>query len=214
LKWQIDSQSNPSIPQSRNPITKLLDYSITRFIVRVIAGHLKGRRLKAPDWSGVRPTSDKLRETLFNIVAPRIAGARVVDGYAGTGAVGIEALSRGARAVTFIDRDARALALVAANLRHCGVATGYTILPGDVAAVLTALGTAAAFDLVFVDPPYGTDPAESSAALAAAGDRLAAGGLVVLERARREAAPERAGRLIRVRDVESGDSALSFYELA
>ena len=65
--------------------------------MRVIAGTLKGRRLKAPTWDGLRPTSDKLRETLFNILAPRIAGARVLDGYAGTGAVGIEALSRGAR---------------------------------------------------------------------------------------------------------------------
>ena len=64
--------------------------------MRVIAGTLKGRRLKAPTWDGLRPTSDKLRETLFNILAPRIAGARVLDGYAGTGAVGIEALSRGA----------------------------------------------------------------------------------------------------------------------
>ena len=75
--------------------------------MRVIAGSLKGRRLKPPTWAGLRPTSDKLRETLFNILAPRLAGARVMDGYAGTGAVGIEALSRGAAHVTFVDSDAR-----------------------------------------------------------------------------------------------------------
>src|SRR5260370_16880319 len=73
--------------------------------MRVIAGSLKGRRLHAPSWPGLRPTSDKLRETIFNILAPRIPGANVLDGYAGTGALGIEALSRGAAAVTFVERD-------------------------------------------------------------------------------------------------------------
>jgi 16S rRNA (guanine966-N2)-methyltransferase len=82
--------------------------------VRVIAGAFRGRRLEVPAWEGLRPTSDKLRETLFNILAPRIAGARFLDGCAGTGAVGIEALSRGAAHVTFVDSDRRALALVVA----------------------------------------------------------------------------------------------------
>src|SRR3954464_15685357 len=101
--------------------------------MRVIAGTLKGRRLKAPTWDGLRPTSDKLRETLFNIVGARIDGGRVIDGYAGTGAVGIEALSRGAADVTFIESDRRATALVEANLALCGVERGYTIQQGDVA---------------------------------------------------------------------------------
>ena len=101
--------------------------------MRVIAGTLKGRRLKAPTWDGLRPTSDKLRETLFNILAPRIDGARFVDGYAGTGAVGIEALSRGARSVTFIESDRRAETLIAENLAHCGVENGYAIIRATVA---------------------------------------------------------------------------------
>ena len=88
--------------------------------MRIVAGSLKGRRLKAPSWEGLRPTSDKLRETLFNVLAPRIAGARVLDGFAGTGALGIEALSRGASHVTFIEQDRRAQALIAENLAHCG----------------------------------------------------------------------------------------------
>ncbi len=96
----------------------------------------KGRRLKAPAWDGLRPTSDKLRETLFNILAPRIAGARVLDGYAGTGAVGIEALSRGAAHVLFVERDRRAAALIEANLAAAAWRQGYTIECGDVAAVL------------------------------------------------------------------------------
>src|SRR5216117_1486413 len=89
--------------------------------MRVIAGSLKGRRLKTPTWDGVRPTSDKLRETLFNVLAPRIAGARVLDGFAGTGALGLEALSRGAAHVTFIEQDRRAQELIARNLAHCAV---------------------------------------------------------------------------------------------
>ena len=90
--------------------------------MRVIAGSLKGRRLKAPAWEGLRPTSDTLRETLFNVLAPRVGGARVLDGFAGTGALGIEALSRGAAHATFIERDRRAQALIAENLAHCGIA--------------------------------------------------------------------------------------------
>lgn len=90
--------------------------------MRIIAGSHKGRRLDAPAWEGLRPTSDRLRETLFNVLAPRIEGARVLDGYAGTGAVGIEALSRGAAHVTFVERDPRAIKLIEANLERCGIA--------------------------------------------------------------------------------------------
>ena len=89
--------------------------------LRVIAGTLKGRRLDAPEWGGLRPTSDKLRETLFNVVASRIGGARVLDGFAGTGAVGIEALSRGAAHVTFVESDPRAARLIERNLERCAV---------------------------------------------------------------------------------------------
>src|SRR6185436_19949314 len=102
--------------------------------MRVIAGTLKGRRLSSPDWPGLRPTSDKLRETLFNVLGPRVAGARVLDGCAGTGAVGIEALSRGAAHVTFVERDRRAAALIESNLQHCGLKEGYAIIRVDFAA--------------------------------------------------------------------------------
>ena len=178
--------------------------------MRVIAGSLKGRRLKTPDWEGLRPTSDKLRETLFNILAPRIAGARVVDAYAGTGAVGIEAISRGARDVTFVEHDRRAQALIAGNVAHCGITTGYNIVRTGALRAFESFDTGA-FDIIVLDPPYEASDAEVARVLLAAGESLAADGLAVLERARRRPAPDVAGRLSRSRDVESGHSALTFY---
>ncbi len=176
--------------------------------MRVIAGSLKGRRLKSPTWPGLRPTSDKLRETLFNILAPRIAGARVLDGYAGTGALGIEAISRGASMVTFADSDRRAQALVEDNLAHCGVIEGYAIIRAGVARAIDEFA-AASLDIILLDPPY--DDREVDQVIATAGEVLAPGGLLVLEHARRRQAPETAGALVRVRQVASGDSTLSFY---
>ena len=200
--------------------------------MRVIAGSLKGRRLKTPSWDGLRPTSDKLRETLFNILAPRIAGARVLDGYAGPGALGIEALSRGAAWVTLIDDDRRAQMLIAENLARCGIENSYAIIRAKVARALDSLHNQPAFEpfeIVLLDPPYARravprDGAPGCAAagfagddleaiLTAAGRVLAPAGVVVLERARRDPAPEAAGQLRRSRTVVSGDSALSFYEM-
>jgi 16S rRNA (guanine(966)-N(2))-methyltransferase RsmD len=176
--------------------------------MRVIAGRYKGRRLNAPTWEGLRPTSDKLRETLFNILASRIEGARIVDGFAGTGAVGIEALSRDAAHVTFVERDRRAARLIAANIKACGAAADYTIETGDVATVLRM--HTIPFDVIWLDPPYDHD---SHDALAAAAGSLAPGGLVVLERATRRE-PAVPASLTRVRDVKSGDSTLTFFSRA
>jgi 16S rRNA (guanine966-N2)-methyltransferase len=177
--------------------------------MRIISGSLKGRRLKAPAWDGLRPTSDRLRETLFNIVAARVPGARVLDGYAGTGAVGIEARSRGAADVVFVERDARAAALITENLAHCGVSEGCAIIRADIGRIQRILDTRR-FDLVLLDPPYAEPDLEAAVARAAAW--LEVGGLLVLEHARRRSAPLAAADLIRTRLVQSGDSALSFYE--
>jgi 16S rRNA (guanine966-N2)-methyltransferase len=180
--------------------------------MRVIAGSLKGRRLDAPTWPGLRPTSDKLRETLFNVLQGRLAGARVLDVYAGTGAVGIEALSRGAVHATFVERDARARALIAANLERCGLGVAnqpgsYTIERGSAEDVLSRLEPV--FDVVFLDPPY--DEPDPGPAVSLGVGLLAAGGICVLEHAARRAAPE-AGGAPPVRRLVSGDSALAFYE--
>ena len=176
--------------------------------MRVIAGELKGRRLDAPSWAGLRPTSDKLRETLFNVLAARVPGSRVLDAFAGTGAVGIEALSRGAAHVSFLERDPRAVRLISANLGRCGIQDRYAIIRARLADALPQLGDAN-FDLIFLDPPYG--PRELDEALSAA-DRLAGDDtLVVIEHARRDASPGEIGALGRVRALTSGDSALAFY---
>jgi 16S rRNA (guanine(966)-N(2))-methyltransferase RsmD len=178
--------------------------------LRVIAGEFRGRRLATPGWEGLRPTSDRLRETLFNILAARVPGARVVDGFAGTGALGIEALSRGAAHVTFIERDRRAVVLIRANLERCGAAPGrYTIVRADFLSSREREAGATA-NLVLLDPPYDVEDLEG--ALVVAETRLRPRALVVLEHARRRESPARAGGLSRVRVLPSGDSALSFYE--
>jgi 16S rRNA (guanine966-N2)-methyltransferase len=193
--------------------------------LRIIGGTLKGRRIQTAAWEGLRPTADRLRETLFNVLAPRIHGARFLDGYAGTGAVGIEALSRGAAHVTFVEQDPRAATLIERNLHHCGVieeppdpgrrarraaAEGqrYAIIRAGFAPA-TRLLAGTAFDVIFLDPPYGA--AELAAALEAAAPLVGEHTLLVLEHAKRDAAPDALEGLSRTRQLVSGDSALAFY---
>ena len=175
--------------------------------MRIIAGRFKGRRLAPPDWTGLRPTSDKLRETLFNVLAPRIEGARVVDGCAGTGALGLEALSRGAAHVAFVESDRRAVDLIRRNAAACGVEADYTIDTGDVVAWLKRAGSAR-FDLILLDPPYGSPLIGK--ALAAGAECLVPGGVLVLERATRSE-PDVPATLVRLRDIKSGDSTLTLF---
>lgn len=181
--------------------------------MRVIAGSLKGRKLDAPTWEGLRPTSDKLRETLFNVLASRdiIQGARFLDGYAGTGAVGIEALSRGAAYVTFVEQDRRAAALIASNLQKCRISSGYAIIQSSVLQAIEELKAESkkvSFDVILLDPPYASDFHE---ALPHVGEIVKPDGVVILEHSRKSDAPQAAGRLTRVRDLTSGDSTLTFY---
>jgi len=177
--------------------------------MRIVAGEWRGRTLKSPSWEGVRPTSDRLRETLFNILGPAIRGARMVDAYAGTGAIGIEALSRGAAWVCFVDRDVRAVRLVEANLASLAADRRYAIIRADITDIADACG-GAAFDLAVLDPPYAADAAAVALGAAAriAGERLR----VVIEHARRHAPPTRQAGFALARTVTAGDSALSFYE--
>jgi 16S rRNA (guanine(966)-N(2))-methyltransferase RsmD len=196
--------------------------------MRIIAGTFRSRTLEAPAGLATRPTSDRLRETLFNVLAPRIQGASFLDLYAGSGAVGMEALSRGARAVTFVERAPAALSVLRANLAKLGIATGFRIQPGSVGAYLRRQEAGqkpareagrkpappTAFALVFLDPPY--DAAQEYAATlnllgASQAGLLAPGALVIAEHRRKERLEERYGRLERTRLLEQGDASLSFY---
>jgi 16S rRNA (guanine(966)-N(2))-methyltransferase RsmD len=192
--------------------------------MRIIAGSLRSRALAAPPGLATRPTSDRLRETLFNVLAPRIQGASFLDLYAGSGAVGIEALSRGASRVAFVERAAPALSVLRANLARLALTEGFRIHTCSVAAFLRRAqpgsgssdgrDAAPAFDLVFLDPPYDA-VSEYAAALGLLGGAssglLAPRTLVIAEHRRKERLDERYGSLGRTRLLEQGDAALSFY---
>ena len=179
--------------------------------MRIIAGEFKGRRLKAPKWDGLRPTSDKLRETLFNILATRIAGARVLDVFAGTGAVGLESLSRGATAVVFIEHDRRAATLIAENAELCGAQNRCVIIRDRAEHALQHQRFDAPFDVVVLDPPYDFEPLAS--VIETAMRHLAPDGLLILEHAFRRAMPAVMGARV-TRTVRSGDSALTMFQRA
>ncbi|WP_229668794.1 16S rRNA (guanine(966)-N(2))-methyltransferase RsmD [Edaphobacter acidisoli] len=159
-----------------------------------------------------RPTSDKLRGTLFNILAPRIEGCRFVDLYAGTGAVGIEALSRGAGHVWFAEKAAPAVATIRANLAALKVERGFTLEARGVRVLLERLS--GPVDVVFLDPPYEA-AAEYAGTLEFLGSRdlLAPGGVVVAEHGSKVRLAERYGALVQTRVVKQGDAALSFFAL-
>ncbi len=177
--------------------------------MRIIAGEFRGRRLKAPTWDGLRPTSDKLRETLFNILARRIAGAAVLDVFAGTGAVGLESLSRGATRAVFIEQDRRAAELISANAALCGVENRCVIIRDRAERALKRQRADQLFDVIVLDPPYDFEPLGE--VLDAAVGHLAPGGVLILEHAYRRAVPAVSGAR-HTRTVRSGDSALTMIE--
>lgn len=188
--------------------------------MRVIAGTLRRRALEAPAGLATRPTSDRLRETLFNVIAPRMEGARLLDLYAGSGAVGIEAVSRGAGQAVLVERAAPALKVLRGNLEKLGLRGEVRVEAVSVAAFLQRgrpASSAMQFDVVFLDPPY--EAAEEYAlALGLLGGKarglLAEDALVIAEHRRKEKLEMRYGLLARTRLLEQGDAALSFFKAA
>ena len=172
--------------------------------MRVIAGEFRSRRLESIPGNATRPTSDRVREALFNILQTRIEGASFVDAYAGTGAVGIEALSRGAAHAWFLERDRRALDAIRKNLASLGVERRATILAGK---VLTTLERCPA-GIVFLDPPYDMAD-EYTGALEVLGARPPA--LAIAQHSVHLKLKDAYGGLTRTRMVRHGDNALSFY---
>ena len=184
--------------------------------MRVIAGKYRSRRLKGPAKLRLRPTSDRLRETLFNILGPAVEDSLFVDLYAGTGAIGIEAISRGAREAIFIEAHAASARRVRENLEALGIRAGAEVIAADAVHGLERLVVRRLVaDFIFLDPPY-DDADEPLHALEFldASHLIAPRGIVIVEHRRKHDLPERFSRLERTRLVEQGDAALSFYRLA
>jgi 16S rRNA (guanine966-N2)-methyltransferase len=192
--------------------------------VRIVGGNLGGRVLRAPPGAATRPTSEKVREAVFDILGSHLsglsgpsgpsggsmAGAHVLDLFAGSGALGIEALSRGAAHVTFVDSARAALTAIRNNLRTLGVADRATVVAGDAVVHAARHAPAAPWRLVFVDPPYRSDLAARAVA-ALPPDHLAADAVVVIEHDRHNAPPDQVGSLLRTDQRRYGDTLISFF---
>lgn len=188
--------------------------------MRLTGGSDRGRRLKAPRGLGTRPTAAKIREAIFNILGPPPDGA-VLDLFAGTGALGLEALSRGARRVVFVERDRHALAVLRQNIKELGAEGRCQVLPTDVRSGIRRLASAVAaagespgeearFSWVFLDPPYATEAADVLGELSDK-DLLAGCSVVIVEHDRRHRPPASIGGLFLTDRREYGDTELSFY---
>ena len=183
--------------------------------MRVIAGAYKGRNLKSPPSMNVRPTSDRLRETLFNVIAPRIQDARFLDLCAGSGAVGIEALSRGASYATFVDRSRRSCTLIEANLALCRIPEEQHEIYSSEASEFLRQTTTPPWDIVFFDPPYKDDYLKTLQFIGLHSAKILTNdGLLIVEHHHKNQLTETTGDLHRTRVLKQGDSALSFYQRA
>jgi 16S rRNA (guanine(966)-N(2))-methyltransferase RsmD len=186
--------------------------------MRIVAGKYRSRILKSLKGNALRPTSDRLRETLFNVLGSNVAGSRFLDVFAGTGAVGIEAISRGATQVVFIENHAPAATLIRRNLDSLEIRDGAQILFFDALRGLEKIAalhkpTDATFDFVFVDPPYAEkEQYDRVLGFLGAASFLNEGSLVIAEHRRTHELPQRIGRLRQTRILRQGDAALSFFE--
>ena len=179
--------------------------------MRIIAGLLKGRRL-APVKGRTRPTAAKVRESVFNILGAAVVGVRVLDLFAGTGALGIEALSRGAAAAVFVEDHPEAVKALRRNLEDLGLQDRTKVWPLPVAAALKKLAAQGErFGLAFLDPPYGGGQALAALSALASLEVLAIGASVVVEHSRRDSLPEASGPLRRTDLRRYGDTQVAFY---
>jgi 16S rRNA (guanine(966)-N(2))-methyltransferase RsmD len=179
--------------------------------MRIVGGSLGGRVLRAPAGAATRPTSEKVRQAIFNIL-PDPDGAHVLDVFAGSGALGIEALSRGAAHATFFDTAKPALAAVKANLHELGLEDRATVIAGDAVALAARHTPAAPYRLVFIDPPYRSDLAVRAAQILPPAN-LADDSVIVIEHDRRNAPPDELGSLLRTDQRRYGDTLVSFYRV-
>ena len=180
--------------------------------LRIIGGTEASRRLRAPRSAQVRPTSDRVKETLFGILGERVGGARFLDLYAGSGSVGLEALSRGASQVTLVDRGAAAIRCIRENLDALGLPGAEVVRMKLPDGLRSARLAAAPFDLIFLDPPYAGELVSSTLAVLGECPALTAdGGEIIAQHDSRRAVPERAGPYLLRRQRKAGSTTLTFY---
>lgn len=180
--------------------------------MRITAGTMKGRKLKVPCGLDLRPTSDKVKEALFNILSNQIAGATLLDLYAGTGSIGIEALSRGAGNVIFIENNLRHLQYLKKNLALFsfeGKVEIFAIAASDFLKKSKKLHRS--FDIIFVDPPYASNEVEKILPMLQEGDMITDQGMVIIEHFHKKALPEKEGNLFFLKKYKYGETVLSFY---
>jgi 16S rRNA (guanine966-N2)-methyltransferase len=179
--------------------------------MRIIAGKFKSRRLKATPPAGIRPTSDKLRETLFNILGATVDGSTFLDGCAGMGAVGIEAISRGASQVYFVEQSRKACRLIRENVKSLEIEEEFKILEMDLIKALRTVNVS--FDIAYVDPPYEReDLYEATLERFGSSPLLAPDGLLIIEHSKRRELPDAVGTIRKLRSLVQGDAALAFYK--
>jgi len=178
--------------------------------MRIIAGSLGGRRLRAPKGGAVRPTYDRVRESLFGILEPRIGGARVLDLYAGSGSLGIECLSRGAECAVFVERDRSVMEVLRSNVEALDLSSRSTLVQDDVGRFLARRVRGDGFDLVFADPPYGGGLAAETIGLLGAWDGLRPGATTIVEHGAAQPLPA-AGRLRPWRSERYGSTVVDLF---
>ena len=178
--------------------------------MRIIAGAFRGRRLHAPKSNRIRPTIDRVREAVFNMIAPEVPGAKVLDLFAGTGAMGLEALSRGAHFCFFVDKSSEAVSLIGENVQLCAAQDRSRIIRGSAASAIRRLGSEnELFDLIFMDPPYGKGYIEKTLEIVGAIARDDA--LVIAEQHIKDKPPLVPAIWRKDRERKYGDTLISVY---
>ena len=178
--------------------------------MRIIAGVYGGRRLHAPKGAAIRPTSERVREAVFSIIGPAVAGADVLDLFAGTGAMGLEAVSRGASRAVFVDQTLHAVRLIHSNIELCKVADRVRVIHGSVNQAIRRLADQGEiFDLIFLDPPYGKSFIQKT--LLSLGDLGRSGTVAVAEHCAKDPLPIQVQEWLQTEERKYGDTAVAFY---
>lgn len=178
--------------------------------MRIIAGELKGRRLMTPSDNRVRPTTDKVKEAVFSMVAGYLPGSVVVDLFAGTGNLGLEAISRGAARAYFVDKDRTSISMVRENVKHCKVEDRSVILWSDFKSVFKKINDKV--DVIFLDPPYSAGYMEECFSIIAESEILEEDGIIVAEHSSAETLPEDMSGMVLIKSKRYGKISVSIYE--